>query len=151
MLKMICFDMDGTIADLYGVKDWLPKLRNYNASPYEEAKPMWDMARLANALKASGAKVVVVTWLSKDSTKEYDMAVRKAKLEWLKENGFPFDKFHGVKYGTTKANCVRRYLAENELAVLIDDNAKVRKGWSLGETVNPLETDLIEYFERVAG
>jgi len=148
---MYVFDMDGTIADLYGVKDWLPKLRNYNASPYKEAKPMWDMARLAKALKASGAKVVVVTWLSKDSTKEYDIAVRKAKLEWLKENGFPFDKFHGVKYGTTKANCVRRYLAENELAVLIDDNAKIRKGWSLGETVNPVETDLIEYFERVAG
>ena len=148
---MYVFDMDGTIADLYGVKDWLPKLRNYNASPYEDAKPMWDMARLAELLKASGAKVVVVTWLSKDSNKEYDMAVRKAKLKWLKENGFPYDKFHGVKYGTTKANCVRRYLAENELAVLIDDNAKVRKGWSLGETVNPLETDLIEYFERVAG
>ena len=148
---MYVFDMDGTIADLYGVKDWLPKLRSFNASPYEEAKPMWDMARLAEALKASGAKVVVVTWLSKDSNKEYDMAVRKAKLKWLKENGFPYDKFHSVKYGTTKASVVRRYLAEDELAVLIDDNAKVRKGWSLGETVNPLETDLIEYFERVAG
>ena len=148
---MYVFDMDGTIADLYGVENWLSELRSYNARPYEVARPMWDMVRLAELLKATGAKIVVVTWLSKDSTKEYDKEVRSAKIEWLKANGFPFDKFHGVKYGTTKASVVRRYLAEDELAVLIDDNAKVRKGWSLGETVNPLETDLIEYFERVAG
>ena len=148
---MYVFDMDGTIADLYGVENWLSELQSYNARPYEVARPMWDMTRLAELLKATGAKIVVVTWLSKDSTKKYDEEVRSAKIEWLKANGFPFDKFHGVKYGTTKASVVRRYLAEDELAVLIDDNAKVRKGWSLGETVNPLETDLIEYFERVAG
>ena len=33
MLKMICFDMDGTIADLYAVPNWLEKLRAYDASP----------------------------------------------------------------------------------------------------------------------
>jgi hypothetical protein len=148
---MYVFDMDGTIADLYGVENWLYELEHYIARPYKVARPMWNMARLAELLKASGAKIVVVSWLSKGSNKQYDEEVRNAKIEWLKANGFPFDKFHGVKYGTTKASVVRRYLAEDELAVLIDDNAKVRKGWSLGETVNPLETDLIEYFERVAG
>lgn len=25
--KMICFDMDGSISSLYGVDNWLPKLR----------------------------------------------------------------------------------------------------------------------------
>ena len=148
---MYVFDMDGTIADLYGVENWLYELEHHIARPYEVARPMWNMARLAELLKASGAKIVVVSWLAKGSNKRYDEEVRSAKIEWLKANGFPFDKFHGVKYGTTKASVVRRYLAENELAVLIDDNAKVRKGWSLGETVNPLETDLIKYFERVAG
>ena len=145
------FDMDGTIADLYGVENWLSDLENHEARPYKVAKPMWDMALLAEILKAIDAEIIVVTWLSKNSNKQYDDEVRKAKLAWLKENDFPYDKFHGVKYGTTKASVVRRYLAENELAVLIDDNAKIRKGWSLGETVNPLETDLIEYFRRVAG
>ena len=48
MLKMICFDMDGTIADLYGVENWLDMLRNYNPTPYEVAKPMWNMTELAN-------------------------------------------------------------------------------------------------------
>ena len=33
-MKMICFDMDGTIADLYAVPNWLDKLRAEDASPY---------------------------------------------------------------------------------------------------------------------
>lgn len=32
-MKMICFDMDGTIADLYAVPNWLDKLRAEDASP----------------------------------------------------------------------------------------------------------------------
>ena len=31
--KAIWFDMDGTIADLYGDPDWLAKLRAYNPAP----------------------------------------------------------------------------------------------------------------------
>ena len=149
MLKMICFDMDGTIADLYGVSGWLNDLENHNAKPYEVAKPMWDMEKLANALIALGVEIRVITWLAKNSNKEYDAEVRKAKLEWLKAQGFPFDKFHGVQYGTTKASVVRKYLAEGETAILIDDNAKVRKGWSLGETVNPTEVDLVEWLMQM--
>jgi len=148
-VKMIVFDMDGTIADLYGVDDWLADLRNENPRPYIEAKPMWDMKKLANILKALNIEIRVVTWLSKDSSESYKDEVRKAKLEWLKAQNFPFDKFHGIRYGATKADSVRKYLAENETAILIDDNAKIRNGWHLGETVNPLETDLIEYFERM--
>ena len=36
----ICFDMDGTIADLYGVQDWLTHLENENVYPYIAAKPL---------------------------------------------------------------------------------------------------------------
>ena len=42
----IFFDMDGTIADFYNVPNWLLKLRNNDASPYEEAVPL---LRLNNA------------------------------------------------------------------------------------------------------
>ena len=151
MLKMICFDMDGTIADLYGVPNWLNDLRNEIPTPYETAKPMWDMERLANALIALGVEIRIISWLSKDSSEQYKDEVRKAKLEWLKANGFPFDKFHGVQYGATKADSVRKYLAEGETAILVDDNAKVRSGWSLGGTIDPTAVDLCEYFERMAG
>ena len=150
-IKMICFDMDGTIADLYGVSDWLNDLRNENPRPYENAAPMWDMVELAKALKALGAEIRVITWLSKDSSEEYKEAVRKAKIEWLDRYGFPYDKFHGVQYGATKANSVRKYLAEGESAILVDDNAKVRSGWMLGDAIDPTAVDLVEYLRRLVG
>lgn len=150
--KMIVFDMDGTIADLYTVPNWLQMLRTEDPTPYIIAEPMWDMDILAdilNELRTSGIEIRIVTWLSKDSTKEYKDLVRKAKLEWLEEMGFPFDNFHGVQYGATKANSVRKYLKEEETAILIDDNAKIRKGWTLGETVDPTEIDIIDFLESL--
>lgn len=146
-VKMICFDMDGTIADLYGVNGWLEMLRAYDPTPYIKAKPMWDMAELTAtlmALQEVGIEIRIITWLSKETTKEYDEAVRLAKREWLEEVGFPFDNFHGVAYGSTKANSVRKYLAEDETAILIDDNDKVREGWHLGDTINPTTENIIE-------
>lgn len=146
-VKMICFDMDGTIADLYGVENWLPMLENHNPMPYRVAEPMWDMEELAlvlMALQNRGIEIRIVTWLAKNATAEYDRAVRLAKIDWLRHYDFPFDHYHAVKFGTTKADCVRKYLAENETAILIDDNAKVRKGWTMGETIDPTACDLIE-------
>ena len=146
-VKILVWDMDGTIADLYGVENWLPMLRAYDPTPYRTAKPMWDMeelARLIRLAQAQGIENRVVTWLSKDSTPEYDRLVRNAKREWLKANGFPYDHFHGVKYGATKADSVRKYLGEDESAILFDDNAKVRAGWNLGIAVNPTTCDILE-------
>lgn len=152
--KMICFDMDGTIADLYAVDNWLPRLRAENADPYREALAMWNMIQLAEVLenlRMLGVEIRIITWLSKDSTEEYKESVREAKREWLMNQGFPFDAFHGVQYGATKADSVRRYLAEDETAMLIDDNAKVRNGWHLGETIDPTETDIIEFLSSLLG
>ena len=143
MSKVLVFDMDGTIADLYGVKDWLPALRSENPMPYVLAKPMYDMDtlnNLLNELKLEGWKIVVTTWLAKNSSKEYDNKVRKAKLEWLKKHKFPYDEVHMVKYGRTKADCTRKM---GKYQILVDDNAKVRKGWTLGGTIDATE-DIIE-------
>ncbi len=145
--KMICFDMDGTIADLYAVENWLPMLRAFDPTPYAVAEPMWDMAELANLLtqcQSIGIEIRIITWLSKDSNPAYDKAVRTAKREWLEAQGFPFDHFHGVAYGATKADSIRRYLGEGESAILFDDNAKVRQGWHMGEAVDPTEVDILE-------
>ena len=81
-LKMICFDMDGTVADLYGVDNWLYMLRNEIPTPYEVAKPMWDMVRLAELLhmaQAMGIEIRIITWLSMDSSELYKAQVREAK------------------------------------------------------------------------
>jgi hypothetical protein len=143
--KMICFDMDGTIVDLYGVNGWLEMLKNEDTTPYISAKPIWDMEELntvLTALQAKGWIISIVTWLAMNSTEEYKKATRKAKIEWLEENNFIYDEFHGVQYGTTKANTVRN---KTDYAILIDDNRKVRNGWTLGKTVDPLAVDLVEW------
>lgn len=134
--KMLVFDMDGTIADLYGVDNWLTDLRSYSSRPYENAKPMYNMDKLnevLSTLKSMGWKVVVTSWLAKNSHPTYDNAVRKAKLDWLEKYKFPYDEIHLVKYGTTKANCTRHH---GGYQILIDDNEKVRNGWRLGHTID---------------
>ena len=154
MLKMICFDMDGTIADLYGVENWLEKLRAYDASPYLTAKPMCDMEELAFLLEVAqhrGIEVRIITWLSKDTNKDYDNMVRIAKQAWLKAQGWTIDHFHGVAYGATKANSVRQYLESEDTAILFDDNAKVRQGWHLGDTYDPTACDICEVLKKVLG
>ena len=68
--KMICWDMDGTMASLYGVDNWLSKLRAEDPSPYEDAAPMWDMELLnyvCELLRAAGWEINIITWLSKNS------------------------------------------------------------------------------------
>ena len=136
MKKMLVFDMDGTIADLYGVDGWLDDLHNEKTRPYDDAKPLYNMTELVallNTLRALGWLICVTTWLAKDATKEYNKAVTKAKKNWLAKYNFPYDEIHCVKYGTTKANCTRK---KADFQILIDDNKKVRDGWTLGTTVN---------------
>ena len=102
--KSINWDMDGTIANLYSVPDWLKKLRSEDPSPYLEADPMCDMKKLAevlNLLKSAGWEINIITWLSMNSSEEYKDTVREAKLAWLNKWGFVYDHFHGVQYGAT--------------------------------------------------
>ena len=135
-MKTLVFDMDGTIADLYGVDRWLDMLMAEDPTPYAVAEPMYDMTVLKEILielKANGWNIAVTTWLSKGSSRYYDKLVRKAKLEWLERYEFPFDEVHMVKYGATKANSTRSL---GGYQILIDDNEKVRSGWTLGHTID---------------
>ena len=79
---------------------------------------------------------------------EYKDAVREAKLAWLKKWGFVYDHFHGVQYGATKADSVRK---KTDYGILIDDNEKVRKGWTLGATIDPTKVDIIEALMSLLG
>lgn len=144
MNKILVFDMDGTIANFYGVDGWLNDLQNQNTRPYDIAEPIYNMNelnRILETLRANGWMIVITTWLAKDATKKYDNKVRKAKLEWLARHNFNYDEIHLVKYGTTKANCTRKYKGYQ---ILVDDNEKIRKGWTLGNTINANENILNE-------
>ena len=146
--KVIVFDMDGTIADLYGVDDWCEMLDNHIVKPYEIAKPLYDMVELVNVLnelRNIGYIIAITSWLAKNTTKEYDRVVRIAKKNWLDGFNFPYDELHLVKYGTTKANCTRKL---GGFQILVDDNEKVRNGWNLGATIDANE-NIIEILKEL--
>lgn len=144
--KTIVFDMDGTLADLYGVKGWLEDLRSENTRPYEIAKPLYPMDFLngiLELLKILGWKIVVTSWLAKDSTEEYENAVRKVKPKWLDKYDFPYDEIYMVKYGTEKSECTAHL---GGFQVLVDDDERVRKSWKLGDTIDANKNILEELF-----
>lgn len=148
MRKMLVFDMDGTIADLYGVEGWLTDLQEEKTRPYEIAEPLYDMnelKKILHRLQENGWQIVVTTWLAKNASKAYNKAVTIAKKNWLERFNFPYDEIHCVKYGTTKANCTRK---KADFQVLIDDNKKVRDGWTLGITVNA-EHDIFPFLKAL--
>ena len=135
MTNTIYFDMDGTIANLYGVNGWLESIINKDASPYTNAEPMVKMnslARVLNNLIKRGYKVGIVSWLAKNSTEEYDKAVTEAKLNWLKTHlkSVEFEEIHIVPYGTPKHEIV-----ENPNGILFDDEEPNRTNW-LGTAYN---------------
>ena len=144
MKKILVFDMDGTIADFYGVDGWLDDLKAESIRPYTTAKCIYNkdaLVNLINELKNDGWFIIITSWLAKNSTKSYDDNVRQAKKDWLEKVGFPYDEIHLVKYGTTKANCTRKH---GGYQILVDDNEQVRKGWTLGDTINANENILKE-------
>lgn len=129
MNRAIYFDMDGTIADLYGVENWLSYLIDRNPLPYEIAKPLVRLSALArklNKLQALGWRIGVVSWLSKEDNPDYNKIVTEAKKMWLKKHlaSVHFDDVKIVSYGTPKSTVV------NEIGILFDDEEKNRIEWN---------------------
>lgn len=126
----IWFDMDGTIANLYGVQNWLDYLMASDPTPYAIAKPLLRLnalARVLNNLQRKGYKVGVISWLAKNSTADYDEAVTKAKIDWLTKHlaSVAFDEINIVRYGTPK-----HLFATCEADILFDDEEKNRNEWT---------------------
>ena len=108
---------------------------------------MCDMDALRDVLlklKEQGWEIRVISWLAKDSSEAYKDAVRMAKMGWLLNFNFPMDACHLVAYGTTKADCVRRYHSDGDNFILIDDNSKVRNGWHMGDTIDPTMVNIVD-------
>ena len=130
MTTTIFFDMDGTIADLYGVNNWLDYLLASDTLPYEIAKPLVklnSLARILNRLQRNGYKIGIISWLSKSGSDEYNNAVAEVKRDWLKRHlaSVNFNEIHIVKYGTPK-----QMFAKTANDILFDDEKPNRDSWT---------------------
>jgi len=125
----IWFDMDGTIADLYGVENWLEMLIAHDETPYAIAKPIVNLsvlARLMNKVQRKGFEICIVSALAKDSTAEYDEKVRNAKIKWLANHlkSVHFDEIRFVPYWYTKND------VNTGADVLFDDEERHLEKWT---------------------
>lgn len=122
------FDMDGTIANLYGVENWLEYLLKEDTMPYETAMPLVNMAHLAKALnkaQKNGKEIGIISWTCKNGTAHYNKAVAKAKVKWLKTHlpSVEWNEIKIVEYGTPKQT-----LAKSG-DILFDDEKPNRVNW----------------------
>lgn len=133
----IWFDMDGTIADLYGVNGWLEMLTAKDATPYAIAKPLLNLqllARLIHKVQRNGYEVCVVSALAKNSTADYDEKVKAAKMAWLKKHlaSVNFDEIRFVPYTFVKND------VNSGTDILFDDEERHLTAWT-GTAVHATE------------
>ena len=143
MTKAIYLDMDGTIANLYGVDGWLDCIINEYTKPYREAKALVNMRQLGrelNRLKQNGYTIGIISWLAKGATDEYNRRVAQAKRNWLAKHlsAVQFDEVHIVEYGTPK------YTLGN--GILFDDEEPNRANW-IGKAYDV--NDIIETLKAI--
>ena len=150
----VYFDMDGTIADFYGVEGWLDAIRAEDTRPYECAATLGNIERLAALCAAYGATVGVISWLARGSSPDYDKAVRRAKKAWLADN-FPWaTEVHIIKHGSPKQFAAK---AKTD-AILVDDECRNCEKWTneskgyyaiRADNAKQIERDLAELLPRV--
>ena len=126
----INFDMDGTIADLYGTDNWHDKLIAEDVTPYANALPLLRLATLArmlNKLQKEGYNIAVISWLSKCGSADYNTRVTEVKKEWLAKHlpSVAWDRITIVPYGTPKQN-----YCETPFDILFDDEEQNRENWN---------------------
>ena len=147
MVKEIWFDMDGTIANLYGVKGWLNDIENENTRPYDEADVMVNMrvlARVLNRLIKKGYKVGIISWTARGASVDYGRRIEESKKRWLSRhlNSVKFNEINIVEYGKNKWN-----FSHDKNAILFDDEEKNRKEWK-GKAYD--ESKIMEVLKSIA-
>lgn len=128
MRRTLYFDMDGTIANLYGSDRWLEKIQS-REQVFTNLEPMpWfeEAKKLIESLKFLGWEVEVITWLPMNATQEYKDLSIEGKMAWLDTNAKGiFNRVNLVDYGTSK----QIFGNYGNISYLFDDNEEVREEW----------------------
>ena len=126
----IWFDMDGTIADLYGVAGWLDDLMARSTRPYEIARGIGNLAliaRLLNKAQKNGHEIGIISWTATKASADYNAKVATAKREWLARHfaSVKWNEIKVVEYGTNKKTACGA-------GILFDDEKPNRETWGAG-------------------
>lgn len=127
---LIAFDLDGTLFDLYGKKNWLELLRTENPAAFEgDFLPEIAVANLYSIMeKLANIGVIfeVITWLPKFASIDYENKCSAVKKKWVEEN-LPFvTNTACISYGVPKQKAINRKAGK---MYLIDDNEAVGNVW----------------------
>ena len=141
MAKKIFFDMDGTIADLYGTENWLEDLLSEKENLFKNLKPLFEIEELKstiNYLVDKGFEIGVITWTPKNVSQEYIKIVEKEKKEWVSQHLPMIKEIHCLNYGTPKQKAEYK---KAKLEILVDDNEEVLEMWQTPKQRQILKAD----------
>lgn len=123
--------MDGTIADLYGQKNWLERLRKEDTTIFLECQPLITESDLYFLFPPYEYEIIILSMTPKGASKEYHKQVIEQKNKWL-DNYFPSIKRRIYqRYGNNKN------LKNSKQAILVDDNETIRANFK-GLALNPV-------------
>lgn len=121
--QVVYLDMDGTIADLYGQRDWLKALRTEQTGLFLACEPFLAQEELLQYFPVEEYELRICSMTPKDASCEYCQQVIQEKNDWL-DKYFPVIT-HRVymKYGHNKN------LRNSYNHMLIDDNELIRQSY----------------------
>ena len=124
MSKLVYFDMDGTISDLYGVSNIF--MDSLDASVYYEAKPINKYIDMLKEFHNMGYKVIILSCLGMISEKQFDIDTINNKNRWLDE--YVGDKYIDERIYLPYTKHKEQYITE--YGILVDDDDKVLMNWN---------------------
>ena len=128
----VYLDMDGTIADLYGIENWLPRLRSADKTIFLECTPIITEKELLSHFPKEQYEIRILSMTPKDAPIEYCENVKQQKNVWL-------DKyFPSLTHRIYKAYGHNKNLKNSANAILIDDSKPIRESWN-GIAINPAD------------
>lgn len=145
--KLLIFDMDGTIADLYNTENWSKRLDNGDATVYADAKPMVNMPEfhsLLNALRMTGYKVIILSWLSKNDNPDFHKRIITAKKNWIEKYNIPVDEVIITKYGIDKHDTITAKFPSANI-IIFDDDVTVRASFPENSAIDPQKVDINQF------
>ena len=150
-MKKIYFDMDGTVANLYGEENWLDNLINEREGTFINLQPLVDMIELSRVcyeLMERGYSFGVITWLPKGASYEYECICAQEKKQWVNTLMPWVTEFYAQTYGEPKQNAPAHRAAQ---MILVDDNAEVRAKWNTAKQRTSIDAtkNIIKELEKL--